>query len=421
MLIIHRILVADDDEISRVLLNSILSKNGYDVICCTNGTDALAVMEGENPPHLAILDWEMPGMTGLDICRRVRVQSDEGYVYVILLTARQGEQEIQKAFKAGVDDFLTKPITKNRLVQRLAVGSRVIESEIHLLQKQKELSQVVQQMEALAEERAQQLVHTERLATLGTLAAGVAHEINNPSTFISGNLKLLEECWPVLDNALSLVAQEDRDQAEFLREEGPKIIQGALVGVDRIKKIVDGLKTYSHPGSKDQQAFDLVVCAENALTICSTMLKHKIVVEKFIPENPVVVFGNGQQIEQVLINLINNSVDAMDEDESGRIGLHFETAGDQVVVEIKDTGPGFKTEILNDIWKPFFTTKEPGKGTGLGLSIVQRIIRNHKGEISATNNPDRGASIRISLPLNNSDVHNSNNSLGTGNLQRVGS
>lgn len=407
----HRILIADDDRSSLVLLERTLAKLGFQVITATNGEEADRVLQGNNPPRLAILDWEMPGFTGPQICRRVRNRTDLNYVYVILLTAREGQAEFEHASAAGVDDFLTKPLNSAFLQHRLAVAVRVIESELQLEGKQLELAQVIQNLEALAEKRAMQLVHTERLATLGTLAAGVAHEINNPSTFISGNMKILKECWPLVDEALTRFMdhpEADQDRVGFIREEAPKIIDGALVGVDRIKNIINGLKNYSRKGNDQVAPFNVVQSLENALAICHNLLKYQIKVLKNLPTDPVVVQGDGQQIEQVFINLISNAVDAMQEQEAGTISISLTTENGQARVHLDDTGPGIPQQVLDEIWTPFFTTKEIGKGTGLGLSIVQRIIRNHEGEIEAGNRPEGGARFIIRLPLGVGAITRSN-------------
>jgi signal transduction histidine kinase len=396
------ILIADDDKPSLLFLEKTLAKLGFPTIATGDGEEADRILRGTDLPHLAILDWEMPGLSGPEVCRRVRARRSPGYVYVILLTARQGRDELAHAFGAGVDDFLTKPLDTSTLRHRLAVGVRVVTSELQLVRQQEELAHVIRNLESLAEDRAMRMVHTERLATLGTLAAGVAHEINNPATFISGNLKILQDCWPVVDQALARHAVEvddDRDQAEFVREEFPRIVQGALTGVDRILKIVCGLNNYSRKGNDQVAPFDLLRSLDAALTVCQNLGKHKVNLEMHLPAGPVTVLGDAQQIEQIFINLMSNAVDAMQEQESGTITITVRQQAGQALVCFDDTGAGFSPQVLDEIWKPFFTTKEPGKGTGLGLSIVQRIVRNHHGEIEASNRPEGGARFTVRLPL----------------------
>lgn len=396
------VLIADDDAVSRVFLERTMAKLGYRTVSAVDGAEADRALQGADVPHLAVLDWEMPGLSGPEVCRRVRARKDQGYTYVILLTARRGSNELDQAFDAGVDDFLTKPLDTGTLRHRLAVGVRVITSERQLICKQEELARVVRNLESMAQERARQLIHTERLATLGTLAAGVAHEINNPATFISGNLRILQDCWPVVDQALAMYGtapDSDREQAEFVREEFPQMITGAMTGVDRILKIVCGLRSYAHRGSDLVAPVDLLRSLDAALTVCHNLVKYKVKVARDLPADPVTVSGDAQQIEQVFINLIANAVDAMQEQESGTIAVTVRLDEGQALVHIDDTGPGFPPQVLDEIWKPFFTTKEPGKGTGLGLPIVQRIVRNHNGDIEAGNRPEGGARFTIRLPL----------------------
>ena len=396
-----RILVADDDVCARRLVSTMLERWGHDVVQTVDGDEAWNALQQPDAPRLAILDWMMPGLTGIELCERIREHGGSRYTYVILFTAKDEEDDISKGFSVGVDDFLSKRFNRTHLMQRLTVAARVLAYSDEVARGKERLERYAARMEELAEDRARQLVHADRMATIGVLSAGVAHEINNPTTFISGNVQILRDCWPAISDRVeaSLTDSGDEDsRLRFVLDEVPKIHAGIAAGVERIAKIVNGLKSYAHPGSDTTEPIDVNACVSQSLELCANRLKNEIEVEKHLADKLPVVMGDGQQIDQVLVNLIVNSADAMSSTSGGK--LRIETAADDsgIRITIEDDGPGLPPEVIEQIWKPFFTTKEPGKGTGLGLSIIEGIVQSHGGTINAENRAGGGARFIITLP-----------------------
>jgi DNA-binding response OmpR family regulator len=215
-----KVLVAEDDRASRVVLEKYLEKWGYEVVSAKNGLEAWEVMKHDDCPRIAILDWMMPEMSGVEVCRRIRERKGFPYAYVILLTAKNQREDVAEGYETGVDDYAVKPFDPIQLQQRLTVGVRVAAYESELSESKKQLERYASEMEALAEERARQLVHAERMATLGLLSAGIAHEINNPVTYISGNAELLERLWPEITEKLEKDREND-GQVEYILERRP--------------------------------------------------------------------------------------------------------------------------------------------------------------------------------------------------------
>ncbi len=398
-----KILVAEDDAVSRKILERYLNKWHYEVTVTVDGESAWqALTSGEF--YLAILDWNMPGLSGIQICERIRADDRYALIYLILLTGRTERADIKLGFEAGADDYVVKPYDPVELYSRLKVACRLVESGLLLRQRNLELDRYAKEMESLAEERSRMLIHSDRLATLGTLTAGVAHEVNNPNTFISGNAQTLQRCWPRLKQCLEheLIAHPDDAKLAMMIEEIPSMLEGIRIGVSRITAIVNGLKRYAGVGKNTIEALDLNRCIENALLLCSAHLKRRVQVVKTLERSLPSLMGDSQQLEQVFVNLFTNAADALDEkpkDSAHTLWIQTRIEDARIVVTVEDNGPGIPEHLLDTIWKPFVTTKKAGKGTGLGLAISQGIIHDHSGTITVANLPGAGACFTIALPL----------------------
>lgn len=396
-----KILIAEDDPASRIVLKTILQKWGHEIVVAQDGNQAWQILQTDNP-KLVILDWMMPGIEGVELCKKIRRRTDGDYIYIILLTAKVENENIVTGLDAGADDYIAKPFDREVLRSRVAVGARIIQYESVLAEKNVQLQQYGSEMEKLAEERSKQLVHAERMATVGLLSAGIAHEINNPTAFIAGNIQTLERFCSDMEPALQKQIQqngEDTEKLEFILDEMPKAINGIRNGVARISRIVKGLKSFCRKNEETVAACDVNTCVEQALELCYNALKYYVTIRKDLAENLPQIMADSQQIEQVLINLFVNAADAMAEYGQGTLTIKTQTADNSVVVKVTDTGPGIPEDKLDDIWQPFYTTKPPDKGTGLGLFTVHGIIENHEGQIKVENKPTGGAEFTITLPV----------------------
>lgn len=395
---VPKILLVEDDATSRKIMRMALEKKGFHIDVVETGEEALRKLETDHVDIL-ILDWMLPGMDGIEVCESIRRQRSSSYVYIIIQTSRDEHEDLIHALESGADDFTVKPFKLDEMVARINVGSRVIKLESELRAEHETTRRYASDMENLANERAKQLVHADRMASLGLLSAGLAHEINNPTSFISGNVQTLERFWPFIAKLLdeSPASHPDGDTLQFIAEETPRLIQGVKNGAERITRIVSGLKSFARENPPTVTTFDLHEVIENALLLCHNALKYNIEVTKTFTEPTPKPSGDPQQIEQVLINLLINAADAIGSEKQGHITVRTARQGANIVVQVEDNGPGLSETVADQLWNPFFTTKPIGKGTGLGLSISKGIIENNGGSISAKNTVNGGAVFTVKL------------------------
>ena len=370
-----RLLVADDEPANLRVLAETLRDLGQ-ITIAKNGAEAIDRARAA-PPDLMLLDINMPELDGYEVCRRVRSDSRLSSVPVIFCTTLDAEENESLGFDVGGSDYVVKPFSPP------IVRARV---KTHL-----ELKRHRDHLEALAESRARQLVHAERLATLGTLAAGIAHEINNPLACISMNADLL------LHRLRSIPPGATDLLSEFVLSL-PEHLQNVVEDSHRIARIVAGMKGYARRGDSEFKLLSLSVPVDNALHLCAHKLKNLETRVELPPDLPPVPI-RPSQIEQVLVNLLNNAADAIQESgRNGLVSIRAETSSDRVLLSIEDNGPGIPPGKLETIWDAFYTSKGD-KGTGLGLSISRGILQEHAGEIQVRNLPSGGAQFTISIPL----------------------
>lgn len=259
-----------------------------------------------------------------------------------------------------------------------------------------------------------QLLQSEKMASIGQLAAGVAHEINNPVGYVSSNLGRLEDyvekafCMiSAYEGAEAVVAdiavKESLKQArkeceiEFIRQDLPALLKESMDGLTRVKQIVQNLKDFAHADASDEWRYaDLHQGLESTLSIVNNEIKYKADVVRQYGKLPEVECLPSQ-LNQVFMNLLVNAAQAIEQ--KGVITLSSGVNGDEVWVEVKDNGHGIKPEHLNKVFDPFFTTKPVGRGTGLGLSISYGIVLKHHGRMEVDSEPGQGASFKMWLPI----------------------
>lgn len=390
-----KVLVADDRPTTRFSLKKKLTQWGYEVIDVVDGDAAWEELCRTPPPRIAILDWMMPAMDGVTICKKLKERQEGPFIYTILLTSKNGKEDLVYALENGAHNFQSKPITPEELRSHVNVGKRLVETE-------DKLKEYATQMEILAEKRARQLVHADRLATLGSLLAGITHEISSPLTYIAGRTQIIEIHWTELEEKIRALIEKSGEDCDSLLEKLhliPDAFQDILQGTERINTIVKGMKSFSRKDTGKRRLTRIHDCIENALKLCNNALKYHVVVEKDFDENVPGLMINSQQIEQVLVNLFTNAADAMYPMGKGILRVATTKKPDHVLVEVMDNGPGIKEDLIQNIWEPFYTTKPVGKGTGLGLSISRGIIEDHGGEIYSRNLADTGAVFGFTLPV----------------------
>lgn len=265
-----------------------------------------------------------------------------------------------------------------------------------------------------------QLTQTDKLASIGQLAAGIAHEINNPVGYVTSNLNSLEEYLSdirkyieldqtlvkhlteaALPENLAKMAGKVREYAreidlDYLQEDMDELIKDCIDGLDRIKKIVIDLKDFAHPGKKNIETVDINAGIETTLNVAANELKYKTTVHKELGAVPLIK-GIPQQLNQVFLNILVNAAQAIEK--KGEITIKTWQKNNNVFLSISDTGCGIDPEHISKIFDPFFTTKEVGKGTGLGMNIAYNIIQQHGGTITVKSKKNKGTTFTIKLPV----------------------
>ena len=276
----------------------------------------------------------------------------------------------------------------------------------HIRSQQKELEQT----HARLKQTQARILQQEKMASIGQLAAGVAHEINNPMSFISSNLNSLlkyldrlagylrevEERLPPEIRAGELAALRKKLKIDFIAGDSRHLVEESLEGAERVKTIVQGLRSFSRIDQAQRVAADINECLESTINIIWNELKYRCEVQKEYGDLPRTVC-NPQQLNQVFMNLLLNAAQAIEK--QGVIRIRTWAEGGWVHVAISDTGSGIPADKINRIFEPFFTTKEVGKGTGLGLSIVYDIVKKHKGDIQVESEAGKGTTFTVRVPL----------------------
>ena len=237
------------------------------------------------------------------------------------------------------------------------------------------------------------LLTSGRLAAVGELAAGIAHEINNPVTYVRANLSVLREHWRTLSKAVEGRAD---DELLALLAEGEELIDESLEGVDRASSIVRDVREFSHAGGAGRESADLNQLLEQTLRVASPQIPSGAHIETRFGELPLVEC-EPQRLKQVFLNLVLNAAQAIGPE--GRIRVHSWRGDGEVVIAVEDDGSGIPPEVVNRIFDPFFTTKPVGVGTGLGLAIAFGIVQQHRGRIEVQSRPQAGSTFRVHLPL----------------------
>lgn len=266
-----------------------------------------------------------------------------------------------------------------------------------------------------------QILHQEKLASIGQLAAGVAHEINNPAAFVKSNMGAIKryivaikEAFKESEALLMEVAKEDKEYVEekwnslkkkldldYILDDFKEVVEDTFDGVDRIEDIVRSLKNFSRPDQGKAVRFNVNTCIENTLKVVWSQIKYNANLDKYLQDVPDVM-GQPGSMGQVFLNLLVNAAQAIEED-GGIIRLTTEVDGDFVAVTIADNGCGISPENINRIFDPFFSTKKEGEGTGLGLAISHGIVRKNGGSMTVESEVGKGTTFIVRLPLAKDD------------------
>jgi signal transduction histidine kinase len=365
-----RILVIDDESGIRDLLSQELSLEGHKVVVACNGKEALEqIRSGQF--QLALCDINMPDMSGLEVLEAIRQVQPE--MEVLMMTGYGTVETAVSAMKKGAYDFIQKPFD---LGEMLALVDKCLEKR-----GLRTLIQELREAKKKLEETQAQLVQSEKLASIGQLAAGVAHELNNPMSGIMGFTQLLLD-----DQTLTTLQRSD--------------LETIFAQTQRCRTIIQNLLQFSR--RQDPKMADIDVA--QVLQQVADLIKYEfassgISLDFQPPKNLPAVVGDPQQLQQVFLNLLVNARHALANRSISRVTMEASTENNEVVIRVADNGPGIPKNIIGKIFDPFFTTKPVGQGTGLGLSICHGIIEQHRGRIEVESEVNHGATFIVHLPI----------------------
>jgi signal transduction histidine kinase len=400
-----RILLADDNADMRNYVLRLLEPY-FEVRAVSDGKAALAAARSD-PPDLVLSDVMMPEMDGGTLVAALRQDPITHTIPVVLLSARAGEEAVVAGLETGADDYLVKPFSARELLGRvrahLAMARMRKEAENAMRELADTRATLVSELERKNGEveaayhdlqRAQaQLVQSAKMASLGELVAGVAHEINNPLSFALGHLDTVQRCLRRAEGRLGSALSEEilpdwRRASDRLHE--------MQVGLDRIRDLVLRLRTFSRLDEGEQKIVSIKESVQSVLTILEHRLRERVsVVTDFGEPDQVMCYPS--LINQALLNLVTNASDAIAEHGSVTLSTHAE--GSDYVIRVADSGSGIPENIRDRVLEPFFTTKPVGEGTGLGLPITYSIAKKHGGDLELHARPEGGTVAVLRFPL----------------------
>jgi two-component system NtrC family sensor kinase len=408
----------DDSATYRAYLADVLRMDDFEVAEAASGSEGLSCLE-KQPFDCVLVDLVMPELDGIEVCRRIsrtRLANGAGPM-VLMLTSQENKHDMTRGLEAGADDFVGKSSDIEVLKARLRTLLRRIafqeENERILAEiKKRELETVravaakdaAETRAALADqlektnrelrETQAYLIQSEKMASLGQLVAGIAHEVNNPLTFVINNAytvdQLAEKILTEFDGGLPQIAVQRlnkiRSRMHDMRQ-----------GLDRVKDLIVNLRTFSRLDEGEFKTVDVHDSIDSVLMFLRHKTKDHIeVVKNYGAKQPLDCYAG--RLNQVVMNLVSNAVDAIQG--PGTITIGTREAGEMFEISVRDTGCGIPDAMRGKIFDPFFTTKAVGQGTGLGLAISYGIVRDHNGTIEVTSQEGDGSEFLVKIPLN---------------------
>jgi two-component system, NtrC family, sensor kinase len=406
----RRVLVVDDEEQVRNLLSNYLGAS-YPCSKAASADEALQFLAAE-PYALVIADVMMPGRNGIELLREITARYPDTMVVMVSAIART--QRVLDAVRLGAYDYILKPcdlhvlsMTVERALERRALLHAARYYKVDLERRNEELRRSKAELESLQA----QIIQSEKMASLGQLAAGVAHELNNPAGFLYGNMEMLGEIVRGLERLLAFyetvpLGGEEASRASAIKDEIDyehtladlrSIIGDCHDGAGRIRDVVQNLRTFSRLDEAEFKKVDIHEGIDSTIRLLTHFYGDgRVTLLRDYGELPPVDCYAGQ-LNQVWLNLLVNAAYAVCDGGEVRITTRGEAG--RVRIRVSDTGRGIAPEHLTRIFDPFFTTKPVGEGTGLGLSVTYSIIERHGGEITVESELGKGTTFTVTLPV----------------------
>ncbi len=397
----HTIIVVDDEKEIIIALRRLFRKDRYQILAATSGQEGLELLKKlEKPVSLIISDQRMPGMNGAQFLERAKKISPDAIRF--LLTGYSDMDAIVEAINKGeIHRYLKKPWNDDALMLEVRQSLEAYEHKQEIQEKNEELRQ-----------KDLQLIEMDRIAGIGDLAAGIAHEINNPLGFVKSSIGSLQKSTDKMIGAIrywddKLVSEPLlKDYQDYLARMNFDRMTGSFEkkfdriqrGIERIIKIINSLRSFSRVDMEAVGKIDINQSTEDAIEILSTQDAKDVEFIKEFREVPLMECSPNE-INQCLLHILKNALDAIDQKGTIKITTSYDEKEDEITIRIIDNGKGMSPEVLRQAQNPFFTTKPVGSGTGVGLSLTERIIKRHGGNINISSKEDEGTTVTMTLAV----------------------
>ena len=389
------VLLVDDVEANLVALEALLSDLDCELVLVRSGNDALRQLLRRDFAVM-LLDVQMPEMDGYEVARHAHDNPATSDVPIVFITATHDtEDNVLRGYGSGAVDFLFKPINSAILRSKVRVFLDLHEKRLEIANAKRELEHTHRELELAYDDlRAThtKLVQSAKMASLGELVAGIAHEINNPLAFAINHVDTAQRALARVEGFVNPAENEDARPhwaraVDRLKEMG--------LGLDRIRDLVVKLRTFSRLDGDELGWASLRDSVDSVLTILGHRLVDGIRVEKRL-NAPDSLRCYPNLLNQALMNLVANAIDAVEP--AGSIVITSETTPEGYLISVSDDGAGIPPELRDRVYEPFFTTKPVGKGTGLGLSITYSIVQKHGGTLDIRERDGGGTTMTIRIP-----------------------
>jgi two-component system NtrC family sensor kinase len=383
------VLVVDDIEANLLALEALIGDLDCEVVCVRSGNAALSQLL-RREYAVMLLDVQMPVMDGYEVARHAHENPATRLVPIVFLTAQdRTDENMLRGYGTGAVDYLFKPIDSTILRSKVRVFLELHRTKKQIVDSKKRLELTLSELEAAQA----QLVQSAKMASLGELVAGIAHEINNPLAFALSHLDTALRALGPVEAAL----KPSESPAAAAWDKMKSRMTEMDIGLKRIRDLVVKLRTFSRLDGDERGLVSVKACVDSVITILGHRLEGRVKVETDLGEPDIIECYPGL-LNQAIMNLIANSIDAIE----GPGTIMVASGGvpeERYRITVTDSGPGIPQAVRQRIFEPFFTTKPVGAGTGLGLSITYSIVEKHGGTLKVECPPTGGTTMTIELPL----------------------